>query len=608
MKMVRTFALLVAVLLIAAPSVMAQQAVAIEDQFDEDELLNIQMFRPSIFGGSFISFDDGKTLDTLGFHIGVLGNYTSALLVDYENDEPNFNYIEDLITGDFMLAFGTWDFLSIGVDVPVHYIRARNLLVLTDPTSTDTTVTDLAEVKDEDVEGEFVFGDVRAALKFGLLKQEKHWLNWAITPYATLPTGDAKQLLGEGRATFGGSTTFEHDFGIFNIGLNGGYLYRGESMLFGTDVGDAITWGAGLSKDWDNGIGFSLEYFGKYFTVEDTDLYRPLAAEGLATLRYQFGERGPRLIAGAGPGAARGVGTPTYRIIGGLDYTYSSPEPTDGQLVIRTIDADGNEIVAQVEISGPEDYDETYQVDGTWKRVVLAGAYDIKATADGYESASASADVPVDELAQATITLKKIPAVIPTILSIRTIDAETGVDVGSTLIFDWNADGKKVYPNPSGVLSAEWAVGAHTLKIRAKGHETLCTQVVIEANKTNEYIFKLRQHLNVSGSILFKVNSAKLKAASFPVLDNVVQQINELCEYERIVVEGHTSSEGSDATNMKLSQGRANSVRDYLLSKGIPAANLEVEAFGETKPIADNTTKEGREKNRRVEFRIVTGN
>jgi outer membrane protein OmpA-like peptidoglycan-associated protein len=65
-------------------------------------------------------------------------------------------------------------------------------------------------------------------------------------------------------------------------------------------------------------------------------------------------------------------------------------------------------------------------------------------------------------------------------------------------------------------------------------------------------------------------------------------------------IEGHTDSQGSAEFNKRLSQERADTVRKYLISLGIPAENLVAEGMGENYPIADNKTEEGRQKNRRV--------
>jgi outer membrane protein OmpA-like peptidoglycan-associated protein len=74
----------------------------------------------------------------------------------------------------------------------------------------------------------------------------------------------------------------------------------------------------------------------------------------------------------------------------------------------------------------------------------------------------------------------------------------------------------------------------------------------------------------------------------------------------RIEVEGHTDSVGSDAYNQRLSEQRAESVRDYLLSQGLKGDILTAKGFGETSPVASNDTASGRQQNRRVEL-VVSG-
>jgi OmpA-OmpF porin, OOP family len=105
--------------------------------------------------------------------------------------------------------------------------------------------------------------------------------------------------------------------------------------------------------------------------------------------------------------------------------------------------------------------------------------------------------------------------------------------------------------------------------------------------------------------IYFKTGSAEIQSRSFPVLDRTVET---LLKYEGVTVgiEGHTDSRGKDDANRELSQSRAEAVRDYLVSKGVAAGRLEVQGFGEEKPIASNKSKRGRAKNRRIEFRITS--
>jgi OOP family OmpA-OmpF porin len=104
--------------------------------------------------------------------------------------------------------------------------------------------------------------------------------------------------------------------------------------------------------------------------------------------------------------------------------------------------------------------------------------------------------------------------------------------------------------------------------------------------------------------VTFEYNSSNLTADSRPVLNEVAA---DLKRYPRLKVElqGHTDSVGSDAYNMKLSAQRANSVRVYLVSQGVPEQQLTSRGFGETQPAADNKTEEGRAQNRRVVMNVL---
>ncbi|MGM0574212.1 MAG: OmpA family protein [Myxococcota bacterium] len=104
--------------------------------------------------------------------------------------------------------------------------------------------------------------------------------------------------------------------------------------------------------------------------------------------------------------------------------------------------------------------------------------------------------------------------------------------------------------------------------------------------------------------ITFKVDSAEIREQSFPVLDEAVQVLGEYPQL-RILVEGHTSSEGERDYNMELSRDRAESVKQYLVSKGIAADRVETKGFGPDRPVAPNDTEAGRKQNRRIEFKIL---
>ena len=108
----------------------------------------------------------------------------------------------------------------------------------------------------------------------------------------------------------------------------------------------------------------------------------------------------------------------------------------------------------------------------------------------------------------------------------------------------------------------------------------------------------------VLNNIFFEVGKAELKPISYVELNKAVNLMKNN-KTMKIEVGGHTDSQGADATNLSLSQKRAQAVVDYMVLAGIERARLIAKGYGETVPIADNSTKDGRAKNRRTEFVIV---
>jgi len=105
----------------------------------------------------------------------------------------------------------------------------------------------------------------------------------------------------------------------------------------------------------------------------------------------------------------------------------------------------------------------------------------------------------------------------------------------------------------------------------------------------------------VTTGIRFDVNKATIKSESMGVINEIVKLMKDKPEIN-FSVEGHTDNDGDDASNLKLSEARAKAVMDKMIESGISASRLKSKGLGESKPISDNTTSEGKANNRRVEF------
>ncbi|MBL7741543.1 MAG: OmpA family protein [Chitinophagaceae bacterium] len=187
--------------------------------------------------------------------------------------------------------------------------------------------------------------------------------------------------------------------------------------------------------------------------------------------------------------------------------------------------------------------------------------------------------------------------------TVSVTDVATGKTVHSTTV---GADGGysftledympvKIKADATGfVTNTTDANGPADMEEEKFGYPDLCLQP--EAPQVNETF--------VIENVYYDFNKSKLKPESFPALDEVVRMLNT---YPSMIVEigAHTDNIGSDSYNQKLSEARAKSVVVYLIEKGIDESRLKAKGYGESTPIESNKTSDGRDKNRRTEFKVL---
>jgi OmpA-OmpF porin, OOP family len=114
-----------------------------------------------------------------------------------------------------------------------------------------------------------------------------------------------------------------------------------------------------------------------------------------------------------------------------------------------------------------------------------------------------------------------------------------------------------------------------------------------------------KDKLEIPGQIVFESGSAVLKPESDAALNQLKQYLDETPRVTKLRIEGHTDNVGSAPANETLSGQRALAIKAALIAKGINKDRLLAVGFGQSKPIADNTTEEGKAKNRRTEFHVA---
>ena len=103
--------------------------------------------------------------------------------------------------------------------------------------------------------------------------------------------------------------------------------------------------------------------------------------------------------------------------------------------------------------------------------------------------------------------------------------------------------------------------------------------------------------------VLFDFDKSNIKPQAAGILDRLVTFMNQN-KASRVNFAGYTDNVGTEAYNQALSERRVNSTRDYIVKKGVDGSRISGQGFGESKPIADNKTTDGRAKNRRVEIKV----
>lgn len=126
--------------------------------------------------------------------------------------------------------------------------------------------------------------------------------------------------------------------------------------------------------------------------------------------------------------------------------------------------------------------------------------------------------------------------------------------------------------------------------------------------QTQKMAEPIREKVISTNEIHFAFNKSAIKPSSYPILDEILNEIQSNSDIQSVRVEGHTDNVGSDAYNQTLSQARADSVRNYFVNKGFPSEKISAVGAGESTPVADNETKSGRALNRRTELHLLLNN
>jgi outer membrane protein OmpA-like peptidoglycan-associated protein len=197
------------------------------------------------------------------------------------------------------------------------------------------------------------------------------------------------------------------------------------------------------------------------------------------------------------------------------------------------------------------------------------------------------------------------------------VQDERGEAVGSATIELTGPHEEKLTSDARGLFAAvDLPAGTYRMRVLAEGylvqvieievepHETAMPQIILIKKPERSLVQLKKEEIVIAEQVQFKSGSSVIMAESNDLLSQVADVLLRHTQIERVEVQGHTDSTGGRDMNMKLSQARADAVRDWLVEHGVGAERLEGKGYGPDHPIRPNDTPANRQKNRRVQFII----
>jgi OOP family OmpA-OmpF porin len=174
----------------------------------------------------------------------------------------------------------------------------------------------------------------------------------------------------------------------------------------------------------------------------------------------------------------------------------------------------------------------------------------------------------------------------------------TSVDAGGSFKQDLPPGKYNVSVKADGFLAAG-------KEVELKANEKLDLSIVMSPKPKKELATLRDEKIEIKEAVYFANNKADVLPKSYPLLDSVAAVLIENPQVKKLRIEGHTDDKGGEGLNTKLSQDRADSVRAYLIQKGVSPDRLDAKGYGPSRPVLPNTSNANRAVNRRVEFNIV---
>lgn len=589
--------------------------------FDGDPRSPLSMNRPSYFGGG-------------DYFVGGLLEYANLPLV-YVTEGANGELVrEPALDNLFVLNLS-------GGYAPMRRLRVDVYAPIF-----------LSSVGEEGAPQGFAFGDMRVSAMGAILQPGvEGGFGLGVVPFVVLPTGAPKKFLGNGGVAGGGSVAATYERQKLTVGAELGLQFNPGIEAGNLTNPDRLT--VGLSGGWllRPNLGLNLEAHLALPFEKNVVAASEAPAEIIASLRNRT-ESGIYWTAGGAAAVSRGAGAAQYRFfLGGGWGKATSPAPlvvdSDGDMILDPVDScptvketvnlykdeDGcpdslanlsvtvrrnqqNAARADVGVEGTaEPLSATYTPENPSRWEGLMPGTVAKVTARNGECLAGAAPITlvegdnslVVELEPLRAASVRVEVVDPTGAAVPGAQVTWGREPGGCV---------PVEPLPldaTGTGKQPVGVGRHTIFVTAPSFSVYTED--IELKQGDDRLVRVvlkpakvqleQKRIVILDKVFFDYNSATIQAVSYELLDQVANTLKATPDILLVEVAGHTDSDGNDNFNLELSQRRVEAVLQYLVARGVAPERLVAKGYGESRPVANNRSPDGKAKNRRVEFQIL---
>ena len=542
--------------------------------------LDVQRFDPVAPVGRYTLVPDGDIV-TKGVVAGAAGvNYGlhPFELGDGDAFSRSAGIVDHLVGFDVGVAWGASHRVTLAAQLPILQLGFANA---------DGRTIGQALGGSGEIAG---IGDVSLAAAFGVLRQDDGQpLSLSLTPRMTLPTGSRAQFVGAGSFVIGADMAISRRWSRLGLTASVGYRFHAASHAVSTIYADdELRFGAGVSVPATDEWQVAAELVGAVVLVPAGrealgdryfgEVHAPL--EALASARYSPLAHPWWVQLGAGPGLTKGFGTPDVRVFAAVGLRMEPQKVVEPVVVVDPgpPDRDGDGITDEHDIcpNNPEDPDGFESEDGCPDPDNdHDGVYDYADLCpleaedeDGFASEDGCPDPDNDG--------DGIPDV---------LDGTRNPD--GTMVF---APGRKGFGDCMNMRES----------VNGVDDDDGCP------DRALAHVDHEKKEIVILEKVYFEVAKADIRPESLDLLDAVAALLVAHPSIHRVEVQGHTDVRGSASYNLRLSQGRVESVRAYLIRHGVGAGRLEATGYGESKPlIPDAEIDIDHAANRRVQFVIL---